>query len=142
MCLVSFFFCLLQTRSGVPAPVRTPLTKSVVSTNTIPLHFLDREREMAPLKSLEREYPIIDSSFQQFCASHGIFSGPFSFLFYKIQFYFFAHHFGSTVVVNRPHWWISSLILVAPFWFNLFLTPKVKFHIDQVLLWISYFFIT
>ncbi|KAF5954159.1 hypothetical protein HYC85_007015 [Camellia sinensis] len=29
---------------------------------------------MAPLKSLERQYPIIDSNFQQFCASHGIFS--------------------------------------------------------------------
>ncbi|KAL5769039.1 hypothetical protein ACOSQ2_015822 [Xanthoceras sorbifolium] len=29
---------------------------------------------MAPLKSLEREYPIIDSEFQNFCASHGIFS--------------------------------------------------------------------
>ncbi|KAK9280265.1 hypothetical protein L1049_013953 [Liquidambar formosana] len=29
---------------------------------------------MAPLKSLERDYPIIDSNFQQFCASHGIFS--------------------------------------------------------------------
>ncbi|KAG5566859.1 hypothetical protein RHGRI_002416 [Rhododendron griersonianum] len=29
---------------------------------------------MAPLKSLEREYPIVDSNFQQFCASHGIFS--------------------------------------------------------------------
>ncbi|KAF7153684.1 hypothetical protein RHSIM_Rhsim01G0224100 [Rhododendron simsii] len=32
------------------------------------------QREMAPLKSLEREYPIVDSNFQQFCASHGIFS--------------------------------------------------------------------
>ncbi|XP_059660616.1 DNA repair protein RAD51 homolog 4-like [Cornus florida] len=29
---------------------------------------------MAPLKSLEHEYPIIDSNFQQFCASHAIFS--------------------------------------------------------------------
>ncbi|XP_057488354.1 DNA repair protein RAD51 homolog 4-like isoform X1 [Actinidia eriantha] len=29
---------------------------------------------MAPLKSLEREFSIIDSNFQQFCASHGIFS--------------------------------------------------------------------
>ncbi|CAL5334251.1 DNA repair protein RAD51 homolog 4 [Camellia sinensis] len=29
---------------------------------------------MAPLKSLEQQYPIIDSNFQQFCASHGIFS--------------------------------------------------------------------
>ncbi|XWS74183.1 hypothetical protein CRYUN_Cryun02cG0193900 [Craigia yunnanensis] len=29
---------------------------------------------MSPLKNLEREYPIIDSNFQQFCASHGIFS--------------------------------------------------------------------
>ncbi|KAG5527782.1 hypothetical protein RHGRI_028654 [Rhododendron griersonianum] len=29
---------------------------------------------MAPLKSLEREYPIVDSNFQQFCASHSIFS--------------------------------------------------------------------
>ncbi|KAI8540281.1 hypothetical protein RHMOL_Rhmol09G0250600 [Rhododendron molle] len=32
------------------------------------------QREMAPLKSLEREYPIVDSTFQQFCASHSIFS--------------------------------------------------------------------
>lgn len=32
---------------------------------------------MAPLKALEQEYPIIDSSFQNFCASRGIFSGPF-----------------------------------------------------------------
>ena len=31
---------------------------------------------MAPLKSLESEYPIIDSDFRQFCASHAIFSGP------------------------------------------------------------------
>ncbi|KAG4988637.1 hypothetical protein JHK82_030974 [Glycine max] len=30
---------------------------------------------MAPLKSLEKEYPLIDSNFQTFCASHGIFSG-------------------------------------------------------------------
>uniref|UniRef100_A0A5B7AVY2 RecA family profile 1 domain-containing protein n=1 Tax=Davidia involucrata TaxID=16924 RepID=A0A5B7AVY2_DAVIN len=29
---------------------------------------------MAPLKSLERDFPLIDSNFQQFCASHGIFS--------------------------------------------------------------------
>ncbi|KAK7312501.1 hypothetical protein VNO77_36404 [Canavalia gladiata] len=29
---------------------------------------------MAPLKSLEKEYPLIDSNFQSFCASHGIFS--------------------------------------------------------------------
>ncbi|OMO96786.1 hypothetical protein CCACVL1_04772 [Corchorus capsularis] len=29
---------------------------------------------MAPLKNLEREFPIIDSNFQNFCASHGIFS--------------------------------------------------------------------
>ncbi|KAF7805510.1 DNA repair protein RAD51-like protein 4 isoform X2 [Senna tora] len=29
---------------------------------------------MAPLKSLEQEYPLIDSSFQAFCASHDIFS--------------------------------------------------------------------
>ncbi|XP_022729044.1 DNA repair protein RAD51 homolog 4 isoform X3 [Durio zibethinus] len=29
---------------------------------------------MAPLKNLETEYPIIDSNFQNFCASHGIFS--------------------------------------------------------------------
>ncbi|KAJ4725891.1 DNA repair RAD51-like protein [Melia azedarach] len=29
---------------------------------------------MAPLRSLETEYPIIDSNFQNFCASHGIFS--------------------------------------------------------------------
>jgi hypothetical protein len=33
---------------------------------------------MAPLKSLEQEYPIIDYNFHNFCASHGIFSGPFS----------------------------------------------------------------
>ncbi|GAV57867.1 Rad51 domain-containing protein, partial [Cephalotus follicularis] len=31
-------------------------------------------REMAPLKSLEREYPLIDSNFQNFCASHAIFT--------------------------------------------------------------------
>ncbi|XP_062171067.1 DNA repair protein RAD51 homolog 4-like [Alnus glutinosa] len=30
---------------------------------------------MAPLKALEQEYPIIDSNFQSFCASQGIFSG-------------------------------------------------------------------
>ena len=35
-------------------------------------------REMGSLKSLECEYPIIDSDFQNFCASHGIFSGPLS----------------------------------------------------------------
>ncbi|XP_061337331.1 DNA repair protein RAD51 homolog 4 [Gastrolobium bilobum] len=29
---------------------------------------------MAPLKSLEKEYPLIDYNFQSFCASHGIFS--------------------------------------------------------------------
>ncbi|KAL2530012.1 DNA repair protein RAD51-like protein 4 [Forsythia ovata] len=29
---------------------------------------------MAPLKSLERDYPLIDSTFQNFCASHGIFT--------------------------------------------------------------------
>ncbi|KAJ1379414.1 P-loop containing nucleoside triphosphate hydrolase, partial [Sesbania bispinosa] len=29
---------------------------------------------MAPLKSLEKDYPLIDSNFQSFCASHGIFS--------------------------------------------------------------------
>ncbi|XP_020214808.1 DNA repair protein RAD51 homolog 4 isoform X1 [Cajanus cajan] len=29
---------------------------------------------MAPLKSLEKEYPLIDSNFQSFCSSHGIFS--------------------------------------------------------------------
>ncbi|XP_044467355.1 DNA repair protein RAD51 homolog 4-like isoform X2 [Mangifera indica] len=29
---------------------------------------------MAPLKSLETEYPIIDANFQNFCASHAIFS--------------------------------------------------------------------
>ncbi|XP_057508828.1 DNA repair protein RAD51 homolog 4-like isoform X3 [Actinidia eriantha] len=29
---------------------------------------------MAPLKSLDLDYPIIDPNFQQFCASHGIFS--------------------------------------------------------------------
>ncbi|RZB79934.1 DNA repair protein RAD51-like 4 isoform C [Glycine soja] len=29
---------------------------------------------MAPLESLEKEYPLIDSNFQSFCASHGIFS--------------------------------------------------------------------
>ncbi|XP_022148499.1 DNA repair protein RAD51 homolog 4 isoform X2 [Momordica charantia] len=29
---------------------------------------------MAPLKSLERVYPIIDSNFQNFCSSHGIFT--------------------------------------------------------------------
>ncbi|KAB2606830.1 DNA repair protein RAD51-like protein 4 [Pyrus ussuriensis x Pyrus communis] len=29
---------------------------------------------MAPLKSLEAEHPVIDSNFQTFCASHGIFS--------------------------------------------------------------------
>lgn len=29
---------------------------------------------MAPLKSLEKEYSLIDSNFQSFCASHGIFS--------------------------------------------------------------------
>ncbi|XP_019177517.1 PREDICTED: DNA repair protein RAD51 homolog 4 isoform X2 [Ipomoea nil] len=32
---------------------------------------------MAPLKSLEQRYPIIDSNFQGFCASHGIFSEDF-----------------------------------------------------------------
>ncbi|KAE9593237.1 putative ATP diphosphatase [Lupinus albus] len=30
--------------------------------------------KMAPLKSLEKEYPIIDANFQSFCASHTIFS--------------------------------------------------------------------
>ncbi|XP_040992950.1 DNA repair protein RAD51 homolog 4 isoform X4 [Juglans microcarpa x Juglans regia] len=30
--------------------------------------------EMAPLKYLEQEYPILDSNFQNFCATHGIFS--------------------------------------------------------------------
>ncbi|KAF5447024.1 hypothetical protein F2P56_032608 [Juglans regia] len=29
---------------------------------------------MAPLKYLEQEYPILDSNFQNFCATHGIFS--------------------------------------------------------------------
>ncbi|XP_077213221.1 DNA repair RAD51-like protein [Tasmannia lanceolata] len=29
---------------------------------------------MSPLKSLQRDYPIIDANFQHFCASHGIFS--------------------------------------------------------------------
>ncbi|KAJ4842281.1 DNA repair protein rad51d [Turnera subulata] len=29
---------------------------------------------MAPLKSLEKEYPVIDSNFQSFCARHGIFT--------------------------------------------------------------------
>ncbi|GLT65054.1 hypothetical protein SLA2020_375060 [Shorea laevis] len=29
---------------------------------------------MAPLKDLEREYPVLDSNFRNFCASHGIFS--------------------------------------------------------------------
>ncbi|XVF05575.1 hypothetical protein REPUB_Repub05bG0184400 [Reevesia pubescens] len=29
---------------------------------------------MAPLKNLESKYPILDSNFQNFCASHGIFS--------------------------------------------------------------------
>nr|XP_029147209.1 DNA repair protein RAD51 homolog 4 isoform X4 [Arachis hypogaea] len=29
---------------------------------------------MAPLKSMEKEYPLIDSHFQSFCASHAIFS--------------------------------------------------------------------
>lgn len=33
-----------------------------------------KKRVMAPLKSLEKDYPIIDSDFQQFFASHGIFS--------------------------------------------------------------------
>uniref|UniRef100_A0A2P2LSX9 Uncharacterized protein MANES_11G135500 n=1 Tax=Rhizophora mucronata TaxID=61149 RepID=A0A2P2LSX9_RHIMU len=36
---------------------------------------------MSALKSLERYYPILDSHFQSFCASHGIFTGPFI-LFY------------------------------------------------------------
>ncbi|XP_034220956.1 DNA repair protein RAD51 homolog 4-like isoform X2 [Prunus dulcis] len=31
-------------------------------------------KEMAPLKALEAEYPILDPNFQAFCASHGIFS--------------------------------------------------------------------
>ncbi|PNX98333.1 DNA repair protein rad51 4-like [Trifolium pratense] len=29
---------------------------------------------MAPLNSLEKEYPLIDSNFQIFCASHAIYS--------------------------------------------------------------------
>lgn len=29
---------------------------------------------MAPLRSLELEFPLVDSNFQQFCASHGILS--------------------------------------------------------------------
>ncbi|XP_062016495.1 DNA repair protein RAD51 homolog 4 isoform X3 [Rosa rugosa] len=33
-----------------------------------------RVKEMAPFKALELEYPIIDSNFQTFCASHGILS--------------------------------------------------------------------
>lgn len=32
---------------------------------------------MAPLNSLENEYPLIDSNFQTFCASHAIYSGSF-----------------------------------------------------------------
>ncbi|KAL3530690.1 hypothetical protein ACH5RR_010012 [Cinchona calisaya] len=34
----------------------------------------EKESLMAPLKTLEADYPIFDSNFQQFCASHGIFS--------------------------------------------------------------------
>lgn len=33
---------------------------------------------MAPLEDLEQDYPIIDSNFRMFCASHGIFTGSFS----------------------------------------------------------------
>lgn len=40
---------------------------------------------MGSLKSLESDYPIIDSNFQNFCASHGIFSGPL----FKLSGHFF-----------------------------------------------------
>ncbi|XP_054812727.1 DNA repair protein RAD51 homolog 4 isoform X3 [Prosopis cineraria] len=39
---------------------------------------------MAPLKSLQQEYPLVDSSFQAFCASHGIFSVE-DFLLYDVD---------------------------------------------------------
>jgi len=43
---------------------------------------------MAPLKSLEKEYPLIDSIFQSFCASHAIFSGSLLFpYFFSFQFH-------------------------------------------------------
>ena len=44
---------------------------------------------MAPLKSLEQDYPILDSNFQNFCASHGIFTGkfpPFFLLYFSYAF--------------------------------------------------------
>ncbi|XVF46466.1 hypothetical protein PTKIN_Ptkin03bG0028700 [Pterospermum kingtungense] len=58
---------------------------------------------MAQLKNLERDYPIIDSNFQQFCVSHGIFSGR---LFFRnfiqrklIKFNFFPFFFFSILVL-------------------------------------------
>ncbi|XP_028775720.1 DNA repair protein RAD51 homolog 4 isoform X2 [Neltuma alba] len=39
---------------------------------------------MAPLKSLQQEYPLVDSGFQAFCASHGIFSVE-DFLLYDVD---------------------------------------------------------
>ncbi|KAI8540279.1 hypothetical protein RHMOL_Rhmol09G0250600 [Rhododendron molle] len=53
-------------------PYPYPLLPFLSASLTARVHL--PQREMAPLKSLEREYPIVDSTFQQFCASHSIFS--------------------------------------------------------------------
>ncbi|GFS30663.1 RmlC-like cupins superfamily protein [Actinidia rufa] len=63
-----------------PDPIFTHLAGSIatwmaLSPEVVRASFnIGSDREMAPLKSLEREFSIIDSNFQQFCASHGIFS--------------------------------------------------------------------
>ena len=44
--------------------------------------------KMAPLESLEKEYPLIDSNFQSFCASHGFFSGSVSLSLYHFSLFF------------------------------------------------------
>lgn len=47
------------------------------SKSSSPFPFWVWNKNMAPLKSLQQDYPLIDSSFQAFCASHDIFSGNF-----------------------------------------------------------------
>lgn len=75
-----------------------PNVKSYVvlhSNRTQPQNLRSAKKKMAPLKSLEQVCALIDSNFQTFCASHGIFTGTFFFFPFDFDsiFNIKLHHF-------------------------------------------------
>lgn len=87
-----------------------PNVKSYVvlhSNRTQPQNLRSAKKKMAPLKSLEQVCALIDSNFQTFCASHGIFTGTFFFFPFDFDsiFNIKLHHFDFAASGGFPHPW-------------------------------------